>query len=297
MHSFSRQIVLLSVACSLLVAASVTKPLFAAITVQTAKGRVLTGKVDEQTDDQLLWIRQEDQQILLTTSVPWSTIVAASEDGENLPLDQLPTLLRARTTSEPSLGFSVQRVAYHAPADCQGTCQSRLVPRRTAQVRSLNVEAFLVNLDQDVEPDGLELIVSALDEHGLPVPVKGSLSVELWGERIHSHGSLVRYENLERWTQPVVPVDFSNGVVSYAFRFRTTQPEQDTGLHSDALVQVRLGVFGEGNFSASAPVQIRRFNPFRDRLQLTRGSRFLPNERTQEGRHQLPYRTPTRRTP
>lgn len=296
MNSFSRPIVMLLVACYLLVAASATKPLFAAITIQTAKGRVLTGEVDEQTDDQLLWIRQENEQILLTTSVPWSAIVAASDNGESLPIDQLQTLLQSQATSEP-IGFLVQKVVYQAPADYQGKSQSAQVPRRTAQVRSLYVEAFLVNLDQDVEPDGIELAIAALDKHGVPVPVEGSLYVQLWGERIQPHGSLVQYENLEQWTQPVVQVDFTDGVASYAFRFRTTQPEQqDMGLHSDALAQVRLGVFGQGNFSVSVPVPIRRFNPFRDRLQLTRGSRFLPNEQTQEVRYQLPFRTHTRRT-
>jgi len=301
MKPFSSQILLLLVTSFLLVAFSTSRQLLAAITVETLSGRVLTGEVDEDSDDRLLWIRQEKSQIVLTTSVPWSAILFVSKEGKILPLDQLPALLRGQATSAPS-GFLVQNVVYHGPTGCQGDCpetramgSARRLP--LPQVRSLDVQAYLVNLDRDVEPDGIELIIAALDEYGVPVPVTGSLSVRLWGERLQPQGSLVRYENLEQWGKPVAPVDFADGVASYAFRFRTTRPEFDIALHSEALVNVRLGVFGQGNFSASVPVSIRNFHPFRDRLQLTRGSRFLPDELTQAGRHQLPWRTDTRQIP
>jgi hypothetical protein len=104
----------------------------------------------------------------------------------------------------------------------------------------------------------------------------------------------VRYENLQTWSQPVAPIDFHDGVASYALRFRTVRPESDWRLHSDALVNVRLGVFGQGNFEASVPVAIRKFNPVRDRLQLTRGSRFFPGEVTQAGRRWFPNRSHSR---
>ena len=295
MNSPFHQIFLLCVSnLCLLAALSSGKPLSAAVTVQTTDGRVLTGEVDEQTDDQLLWIRQEQESILLTTSIPWSALLSATDNGKTLPLDQLHELLGHQASSEP-VGFLVKQVVYQAPLDCQNHCLPIQPARHSAQtpiaqVRSLRVEAFLVNLDRDIEPDGLELVIAALGEHGVPVPVKGSLYIRLWGEHIQSHGSLARYEDMEQWSQPVEPVDFKDGVASYALRFRTIRPELDVRLHSEALVNVRLGVFGQGNFSASVPVHIRAFNPFRDRLRLTRGSRFLPDEHTHESRHQLPMR-------
>ncbi|NOZ41145.1 MAG: hypothetical protein GXP24_13100 [Planctomycetes bacterium] len=291
---FSRPTGLLVIACCLLATVLGNQRILAAITVQTTDGRELQGEVDVQTDDQLLWIRQERSHIVLTTSVPWSAIASVTDNGVSLPIDQLSELLRRQASSEP-IGFLVQSVAYHAPTDCQGECLSTLPARRSlqtrsTQVRSLSVEAFLVNLDRDVEPDGFELVIAALDDHGVPVPVKGSLYVRLWGERLQSLGLQERYEELEQWSQPVAPVDFADGVASYALRFRKTQPEFDAGLHSEAMVNVRLSVSGQGNFSASVPVQIRAFNPFRDRLQSSRGGRFLPDELTQESRHQLPSR-------
>ncbi len=191
---FSRTLGLLFAGCTLLTA---SLQFCQAITVQTADGRVLTGEVDEQTDERLLWIRQTKEQIVLTTSVAWSAITSATDSGEILPLDQLPALLLGQANSEP-IGFLVQQVAYYAPSDCSGDCfprrpTRRILPTRPPQVRSLSVEAHLVNLDRDVEPDGLQVVIATLDEHGVPVPVKGSLYIRLWGERIRPHGSHVRY--------------------------------------------------------------------------------------------------------
>ena len=286
MKTSFRPTCLFAFVCCAFTLLSISRPLVAAITVQTSDGRVLTGEVDEQTDERLLWIRQTKEQIVLTTSVAWSAITSVTDGGEILPLDQLPALLHGQANSEP-MGFLVQRVAYYALSDCQGDCfprhsTRRLLPSRPPQVQSLSVEAHLVNLDRDVEPDGLELVIAALDEHGVPVPVKGSLYIRLWGERIRSSGSLDRHEDLEQWTQPVMPADFIDGIASYAIRFRKSHPASDVGLHPEALLNVRLGVFGQGNFSASVPVQIRAFNPFRDRLQLNRGTRYFPGEVTQE---------------
>lgn len=270
----------------------------AAVTVETTDGRVITGEVDAETDEQLLWVRQQDEQIMLTTSIEWSKIDAAHDGNSSLPTNGLRELLTKQATEEP-FGFLVEQATYEQPREC-ADCVSKLPAttkrrERSPRVRSLEVDAYLVNLDRDVEPDGLEVVIAALDEYGLPVRVNGSLYARLWGERIQPHGSLVQYEDVQRWTQRVRKADFSEeGIASYRLRFRTVNPEFDLGLHADALINVRLGVTGQGNYEASVPVQIRKFNPVRDRLQLTRGERFFPNELTERTRRQLPHRTHTR---
>lgn len=297
MPLFVRSLKILSVCLALFVGAELSYAL-AEVTIQTRDGRVISGEVDAETDGKLLWIRQEKEQIQLTTSVRWNEIVAAFAGEAELPVDQLAEILGAQATEAAPLRF-VHQVSYQQPAVCENCGPQpqagigRLTPR--SRVRSLDIEAYLVNMDRDVEPDGLELVVAAVDERGLPVPVSGSLSARLWGERIQPHGSLVRYEDLQRWSQRVRTEDFdADGLASYRLRFRTINPELDRGLHSDALINVRLSVSGQGNFEASVPVQIRAFNPVRDRLQLTRGGRFLPDELTQRTRRQLPHRTHTR---
>lgn len=297
MQLFVRALKLLSVCFALVI--TVERPsACATVTVQTHDGRVISGEVDAETDGEWLWIRQDSDQIQLTTSVRWSEISAAFEGEAELPVEQLTEILSVQATEAPALPL-VQQVSYHEPAACEG-CKAqsatlRRKPTKRSRVRSLDIQAHLVNMDRDVEPDGLELLIAALDENGLPVPVSGSLSARLWGERIQPHGSLVRYEDLQRWSQRVSKADFdADGLASYRLRFRTINPELDLGLHSDALINVRLSVSGQGNFEASVPVQIRVFNPVRDRLQLTRGGRFFPDELTQRTRRQLPHRTHSR---
>ncbi len=270
----------------------------AAVTVHTHDGREITGEVDIETDESLLWIRQEKEQILLTTAVVWEEIVAVHDGEKSLPLDQLRERLREQSTGGPK-GFLLQGTVEQAVVACE-SCGAESPVRvakdgQATKVRSLEIEAYLVNLDRDVEPDGLELVIAAVDENGMSVPVSGSLYVRLWGERIQPHGSLVGYEDLQRWSKGVNKDDFdADRLATYRLRFRTVRPEFDVGLHADALVNVRLSVRGQGNFEASVPVQIRKFNPVRDRLQLTRGGRFFPDELTQGTRHQLPHRTHTR---
>ncbi|MEM8945444.1 MAG: hypothetical protein AAGD11_09685 [Planctomycetota bacterium] len=270
----------------------------AEFTIQTNDGRIFTGEVDDQTNEHRLWLRQESEQIMLTSSFAWTEIAAATDGERDLAGKSIPTAIQALATSEPE-GFLLQPSidpVVVACSDCE--THPRNGPARDSRrrpVRSLEMEAFLVNLDRDVEPDGIQLAIAALDEQGLPVSVKGSLAVRLWGERIQPHGSLVRYESIEQWSQRVDVEDFVDGTASYPMRFRRVNPEFDTALHADALVNVRLSVFGQGNFEASVPVQIRAFNPVRDRLQLTRGSRLFPDELTENVRRQLPHRTYTRR--
>ena len=296
MFAFFRRAAFLFFFVGTLLSAFIAVPSLAAITVETNDGRTLTGEVDEQTDGDWLWLRQEKEQIVLTTAVSWSTIRFATQAGKALPLEQLPELLSKQTTGAPD-GFLLRQVLYHEPLDCLDGCYavsttSYLPRQRQAKVRSLEVEAFLVNLDREVEPDGLEIIIAALDEYGLPLTVQGNLNVRIWGERVGSNGSHVRYETLQEWNQVVKRGDFSpEGWARYTMRFRTSGPSLDPGLHPDALVNVRLGASGQGNFSASVPVQIRRFNPFRDRLQHATGSRYLRGEITEGMRHLAPVRT------
>jgi hypothetical protein len=120
--------------------------------------------------------------------------------------------------------------------------------------------------------------IAALDDAGAPMAVRGNLTARLYGE--HRPGSVrdVTFGTLDEWTQPVTAVDFASGVATYELRFRRTAPEWQFDLLPDALVEVSLLAFGEGRFSASAPVVIRAFNPLRDNQQLLLKSRFLPRE-------------------
>jgi hypothetical protein len=156
------------------------------------------------------------------------------------------------------------------------------------RVTSLEIEALLVNLDRDVEPDGYELAIAAVSESGESIPVKGDLYVRLMVERIVHHTGRIRFEDIQQWSLPVSPHDFDeNGVAAYVLPWRNLEPEFDVELCNAANLNARLGVVGDGNFAATVPVPLREFNPYRDQLQLLQKSRFFSNELSRYPRQQL----------
>ena len=257
-----------------LISLCVAAELRAAVTIQTADGRELRGEIDERTTDETLWIRQEEEAIVLATSVDWSAVAGAAIDGEAIDTaalfaqwPQLQSVGPARKLSE-----TMELVA---------SGEQRRLPLQIARrIVAIEIEAFLINMDRYVEPDGLSLRIAAIDVDGRPVPVRGSITARLVGERDELRTGRVRFEELQRWSQSVCLEDFEQGVANYPLRFRTVRPEFDWELIPVALLNVRLGVVGQGNYEASIPVELRQFNPFRDQLQQFERSRFLPNELT-----------------
>ena len=250
----------------------------AEVEIHTTEGQILTGEVDLRTTANHLWVRQGSDRVLLATPVRWTTIASASVDGQPIDVDELANS-SAELATEARLGYPVktlQSPPLHHPAD---------LVEPVGRVTSLEVEAMLVNLDRDVEPDGYELSIAVVDEFGHEVPVKGSLYVRLLGERNVHHTGRIRFEVFETWNQPVALHHFADGVAMYVLPFRAFNPEFDDELRPDAQIDVRLGVFGEGNFAATTPVPLWNFGPFRDRLQMFEGSRFYRNELTGRVRH------------
>jgi hypothetical protein len=270
----------------------------AALSVVANDGRTLTGEMDPRTDAERLYIRRDEGSISLTASVAWDQIASAELEGRPADINEL----RQRRTEyvvEPQ-GFGhvevrrdVGATAEHQPdpsADL-GVTGAMLVSPPTAppppiaplvrapRVRSLSIlNAGLVNLDHDAEPDGFAITIAALDEHAQPRPVRGSLSVRMFGQRQSQRSSALDFATLDQWTLPVCENDFVDGVATYELPFRRTAPEFQFTLYPDAILEARLGSFGHGNYAASAPVLLREYSTFRDRLQLFTGNRFLPRE-------------------
>jgi hypothetical protein len=255
-------------------ALAIGSTVWADVEILTADGRVLAGEVDARTTADQLWVRQQSENIVLTTSVRWTAIASAKVDGQPIEVAQLAERSDQLASELGTRFFSVRPLASPAPPSEQPTA----VQPRSGRITSIEIEAVLVNLDRDVEPDGYELAIVAIDEYGHEVPVKGSIYARLMGERNVHHTGRIRFEVFETWTQPVTPHHFKDGVAMYVLPFRAFKPEFDDELRPDAQLNVRLGVFGEGNFAATTPVPLWNFSPYRDRLQMFEGSRFFRNE-------------------
>jgi hypothetical protein len=262
------------------------------VEVETRGGRVLRGVVDARTDDDRLWIRQEEGGAVLVASTAWGDVVQATVDGQPVAAGDLRTRAAETATAGPRW-FAEVEVPPRAPGTALGVSPPHsYAPMGRPHVRSVEiVEACLVNLDRDVEPDGIRVSIAAIGDDGIPMAVRGSLTVRLTGERRPASVPTAEFGDLDRWTQPVAAADFVDGLATYELRFRRLAPEWQFDLLPDAVVDVQLGAHGEGNYAASAPVVLRQFNPLRDHRQLAYGTRFAPREL--HGRN--PVSTPVRR--
>jgi hypothetical protein len=246
-----------------------------AVAIKTFDGREITGVVDARTDDESIWLRLEEQQIVMTVAVPWINVAAARTGDKEI----LPEKLKAEAAALASSGSQVLIEEAIVPPSYLVDPFVMAAGARRARVRNVEiVDVRLVNLDRDVEPDGLQIAVAAIGDDGLPMAVRGNLIAQLAGERRPAEVAGVYFDELDRWSERVAPEDFVDGAACYTLKFRRTAPEWQFDLLPDALLTVKLGAYGHGNFAASAPVILRKLNPLRDDLQLLEGTRFLPQE-------------------
>jgi hypothetical protein len=253
----------------------------AALTAITADGREFTGVIDARSNDRTLWLRRDGAGFTLAQSLDWNEIASARLG--DAPLD--PAALRSHRCqlASPADGLFFGEVE-PAPPQAQpmplaNELAAQAAAGRPPRVRSLElISANLVNLDRDVEPDGIAVAVSPIGAHGIPMAVRGVLRGTLVAQRRDMHTGEIEFRELNRWSQPVRAEDFVDGVATYDMPFRTTAPEWNFQLMPDALITVELSAAGHGSFAASAPVALRQFNPLRDQQQLYRGNRFAPAE-------------------
>jgi hypothetical protein len=243
------------------------------VIVETHDGRRLSGQVDARSDGDQLWLRREQPSIVLVVPTAWSNIASATVAGASVT----PLTLKQQYAEFASAGPRALLPQVELPINAVPT---RLAPPiRRVRVRNLEIVcATIANFDRDVEPDGIEVTIAAVGDDGLPIAVRGTLRAEMYGERRPLYEPEAEFDELARWTQRVQPEDFVDGLATYQLPFRTTAPEWEFDLLPDAILTVLLGAAGHGNYAASAPVVVRKFNPLRDDLQQYRGLRFLPTE-------------------
>jgi hypothetical protein len=151
--------------------------------------------------------------------------------------------------------------------------------------RHVTIDAALGGWSDTVEADGLVVYVQPLDATGRRVAVHGTLEVDLTGWRTGITAPNQYSFNLGRWTEPVRPADFGPRGAVYRLPFQAVDPQHDLTVASKGVVHARLSVPGQGTFDATqTDVRIRPFSACRDAIQTTTGQRYLPQERTRNGR-------------
>ena len=267
--------------------------------METAEGRALSGAVDARTDESTLWLRLEEDGIVLSVPVSWNTISSAAVGDEAIGVEELRER-RGELGSEgprwliPEVEIPVDAGSTARKADFEKrrSCSSRLLGRRRAWGAGAEPGCGLGLPGESGSRRGAGWDRGIGRGRGRRRGAGGGareFRAELFGES----GALSRdrqpeFGVLDRWSQRVRAEDFVDGVATYCLPFRRAAPEWQFDLLPDAVLTVQLGATGHGNFSATAPVVLREFNPLRDDLQQHRGTRFLPNE-VQGWRPQDPF--------
>lgn len=272
------------------------------VTVMVTSGRSFTGRVDPRTDEAELWLRWSRGTMAILRRIDWERVVQAQVGGDTVPGAELfkavapkkeivpvgepvetppPKVFRVHSngSAAPS-GTKAPRSAFRSEAVAATGADRRAAPR----VRSLDIDAWVANWDDDVEVDGLVVEVRPLDAAGATVPVQGTLHMTLIGwhtGRTRSRQPAVR---LGRWTQLVHPDEPGSSIARYRLPFQSVHPEFDLKWWSFGTVHAKLSVPGQGVFEATeSDVRVRPYSATRDHLQSATGHRFFPLERTGRG--------------
>ncbi len=261
------------------------------VVVSLTNGRILTGEIDSRTDETELWLHSTEPSIVLLSSVPWSEVASARIQKKTLSQGEFRDAAIQLKQPIPADVFR------QSPASIK-TSQPPVMPR----VRTMEIVPTLANWDRDAEPDGVEVRINPLTSEGQVAAINGIVTVRLVGrrlgtsERLESRGSMgfwtdgastreymprrgnARYQELGRWSERLQATDATNSGYVLRLPFRNVHPEHDLDVALDGQIDAHLSVTGQGVYDATSPIQLRRFSPLREELQLYRGTRLFPDE-------------------
>lgn len=169
------------------------------------------------------------------------------------------------------------------------------VIRPHAPIQSLRIRAVPISASGKVDWDALAVAVSAVDRHGNPTPVHGTLRVTLWGQKqrlVRSHGEQFfgqpgRVAKIASWTRRLDPSALPAGQRQSTLNLPLPRPLPDHDLSWAPFgeLHVQLLAPGAGVFETTERnILLRHQSPLRDRQLIETGSRFFPNEATHDSR-------------
>ncbi|MGZ8901869.1 MAG: hypothetical protein ACXW3Z_17385 [Limisphaerales bacterium] len=229
----------------------------AEVTVRLASGRVLQGLVDERSNEETLWLRRERKSSYLRRPIAWSQVVVASMGNEELTKDEILSRATAAPPDQPRarhiLAPNVHPVGYY--------------PSELAHdpPRSLAIRAELGNWDGDAALDGLLLQLRPQNARGESTPVVGQVEIECWGLDLRHGKPGGELAFIERWSQPIALIDFTNEGALLKLPFGAVNPIERPVFRPWGLLRVRLSIPGSGMLEAMLDgVQLRPATPVQD---------------------------------
>lgn len=236
------------------------------VTVNLRDGRSITGTIDPDTDQNLLWLRIVAPGIVLTTSMSWNDVTMAQDGNRVVSVEELRQLA-FESKSKPTIEFYESR---------EGVPPSVSVgPAKTPRIRYLDVDANVANWDSDLEFDGLELRIYPRTSRSELRPVHGMLNVRLIGCSLRGPGRRALFPEIGRWSKRVRREDFGISGAVFQLPFQRVNPQVDLEFGAYGQVLVQLGITGQGRFDTSVAVRLRTRSPLRDKLELLERRRLF----------------------
>ncbi|MGD0898418.1 MAG: hypothetical protein ABR915_11320 [Thermoguttaceae bacterium] len=256
----------------------------APVVVHVRSGRSFSGNLASRTDARRLWLQSGGGAVTVLRPIDWDCVTGVSIVGQEFSGEELHRLVREIRQRMPAA--EIVASTHWTVIDPGETASAGKVRPAARPVRHLAIDAEVGGWSDTADPDGLILEVRPVDAAGRLVAVHGMLEVDLASWRTGVTPDPQPFFTVARWTQTVRPEDFGPGGAIYHLPFQNVRPDFDLEVASRGAVHVRLGVAGQGTFDATqSSIRIRPHSIVRDNLQQATGHRFLPQERTSDGRH------------
>jgi hypothetical protein len=206
--------------------------------------------VDPRTDQATLWLRSNYGRTIVLRPIAWERVTSVDSGGATHPVEQFRELaseLKQRTPQRfwPELPGLEIVPCVAAPPPCT--------------VLRLEAAAWLSNFDHDPVVDGYTLVLAPLSDHGLLVPVEGTLEATLHGYELSPDRDAEQWLQLLRWAERV-SID-CYGPEGAVLRLPMSGAVLDRARSPRQLLRLRLSVPGQGTFEAEVPLLAARPHP------------------------------------
>jgi len=188
----------------------------------------------------------------------------AGEDLSGEQLHEVVNAVRRDIPVPPETAIAPETIVVTSSADhMRSVVPAEVGPAgagEASRVRCLAVYAKVANWDADKELDGLLVHVYPLDVNGAVVPARGTLEIDLLGQRFGRVKRSRPFTSLGRWTQQVSRADFGSDGAVYRLTFQRVHPELDLSVAPYAAIHAKLSVSGQGTFETiESTVRIRPY--------------------------------------
>ena len=116
------------------------------VRAQTLDGRVFTGEVDAETDENLLWLRLTAPSIVVKSRIRWSMIGEVSHADRQLSVADFRPVAEKLKSEVPADIFSPKATDRVGTPEVESNRGKTVPPRR---VQSIRIEAVAANWDAD----------------------------------------------------------------------------------------------------------------------------------------------------